>query len=175
MNKKVYDPDGDGKFDSDEIHVAGVKSLVANLATLERIFVPIQYFVVATQHELVNRHTYWRLNAVGERVYANFAIPKKYDSLGKLYLMFFNTSAGAGNRICTFYNELKSPGEAAATTDTATDTILTANNDTNLVICDSGLDFSTAAPDDFCGLEATYKCALDIDVLGFVFEYKKKK
>ena len=31
MNKKVYDPDGDGKFDTDEIHVAGAKG-VASLA-----------------------------------------------------------------------------------------------------------------------------------------------
>lgn len=28
MNKKVYDPDGDGKFDTDEMHVTGAKAVM---------------------------------------------------------------------------------------------------------------------------------------------------
>lgn len=183
MNKKVYDPDGDGKFDSDEIELTGAKGL-ASLAAFSdhdaaehtnkrrRIFIPVSHVVGATDEI----HGYL-LDAAGEQLAGFTVVPDGIlnPNTAIMYLVW-RAKIVAGVAVVTSHYYSAAHDEPYNTnTDTdANRTLASVSAINDIGIEDLGLDFTGITKGEELEIYMLGAAGIteDLNVQGWIFDYE---
>lgn len=174
MNKKVYDPDGDGIFDTDEIAIAGAKGVtpLSYYISNKRIFQSAGSSVKGAGVVDSVNFVDWGsvvLDVIGKYTIFNFRVPPDYFDTPKILVVYGRT---AGEPILDLFVSWAADGELRnANTESIPN--LTCNRcDANnkIGIMDIGAVLAGLDVNDMLGVKILMDTNI-VYILGCIFDY----